>query len=152
MIRKQLYLLLAIVFILPGLVLPAANAAPDETTKTWLVAGDSITSDFYCRGYKKYDEYLKYYFNIEQGNNYRFVKTAVPGFKVEDYLNNFDDMLGKYQAEIVSVFLGTNNKSDTEAVFTDKYRTLIKKSFHQRKTLQLVCRKTVKSFCLHQFP
>ncbi|WP_249310578.1 polysaccharide deacetylase family protein [Congzhengia minquanensis] len=127
MIRKQLYLLLAIVFILPGLVLPAANAAPDETTKTWLVAGDSITSDFYCRGYKKYDDYLKYYFNIEQGNNFRFVKTAVPGFKVEDYLNNFDDMLGKYQAEIVSVFLGTNNKSDTEAVFTDKYRTLIEK-------------------------
>lgn len=95
MIKKQLYLLLAIVFILPSLALPAANAAPDETTKTWLVAGDSITSDFYCRGYKKYDDYLKYYFNIEQGNNFRFVKTAVPGFKVEDYLNNFDDIRRK---------------------------------------------------------
>ena len=125
MVKKGTGVLIALLILISNMLLPVS--ATQQPQKTWLVAGDSITSDYYCRGYKKYDDYLEYYFNIEKGEHINFVKTAVPGFKVEDYLNNFDDMLGKYNAEIVSVFLGTNNKSDTEAEFTEKYRTLIER-------------------------
>lgn len=97
--------------------------AENEEPATWLFVGDSITHGaLHTKGYDSIHQTFEKYLKEELGRKDDVViNTAVSGATTAEQEANSNERLGKYNADVVIVMLGTNDASN-ETVPTDRYK------------------------------
>lgn len=104
------------------------DKAEKEEPLTWLFAGDSIThAAAHTHGYDGIAQLFDKYVKEDLGRTDDIViNTAASGATTAITLNNIDQRIKKYHADIVSVMLGTNDTRDiNETTYKQNLRDIV---------------------------
>jgi len=98
------------------------------TPLTWLFMGDSIThAAAHTHGYDGIAQIFEKYLKEDLGREYDVViNTACSGAKAETTLPNIEQRMTKYEPDIVSIMLGTNDTIN-ESVYNNNLKKIVEK-------------------------
>lgn len=83
----------------------------DKEPKTWVMTGDSITHGAsHTKGARSYPEHVAERVRWElRRTRDVIINTGISGHRTTNLLNDFDWRIGRYQPDIVSIMIGTND-------------------------------------------